>query len=101
MKLTLRTDLTVEDLCRGFVYNEVEGKGLYGWEGRFTIQPEYQRNDIYGDSRRGVAVVRSQLKDYPLGLLYFVKTGDDRERRDGRGELPEARRTHNRAKGNR
>lgn len=54
MKLTLRTDLTVEDLCKGFVYNEVEGKGLYGWEGRLTIQPEYQRNYIYGDGRRGV-----------------------------------------------
>ena len=78
MKLTLRTDLTVEDLCKGFVYNEVEGKGLYGWEGRLTIQPEYQRNYIYGDGRRDVAVVRSLLKEYPLGLLYFVKTGDDR-----------------------
>lgn len=78
MKLTLRTDLTVEDLCKGFVYNEVEGKGLYGWEGRLTIQPEYQRNYIYGDGRRDVEVVRSLLKQYPLGLLYFVKTGDDR-----------------------
>lgn len=68
MKLTLRTDLTVEDLCKGFVYNEVEGKGLYGWEGRLTIQPEYQRNYIYGDGRRDVAVVRSLLKEYRWGF---------------------------------
>ncbi len=78
MKLTLRTDLTVGDICKGFVYNEVEGKGLYGWEGRLTVQPEYQRNYIYGDGRRDVEVVRSLLKEYPLGLLYFVKTGDGR-----------------------
>ena len=78
MKLTLRTDLTVEALCKGFVYNEVEGKGLYGWEGRLTIQPEYQRNYIYGDGKRDVEVVRSLLKEYPLGLLYFVKTADGR-----------------------
>jgi len=66
MKLTLRTDLTVEEICKGFVYNEVEGKGLYGWDGRLTIQPEYQRNYIYGDGRRDVEVVRSLLKEYPL-----------------------------------
>ena len=78
MKLTLRTDLTVEEICKGFVYNEVEGKGLYGWDGRLTIQPEYQRNYIYGDGRRDVEVVRSLLKEYPLGLIYFVKTADGR-----------------------
>lgn len=78
MKLTLKTDLTVEDICEGFVYNEIEGKGLYGWEGRLTIQPEYQRNYIYGDGRRDADVVRSLLKEYPIGLLYFVKTADGR-----------------------
>ena len=29
MKTILRTDLTVEDISRGFTYNEYEGKGLY------------------------------------------------------------------------
>ncbi len=70
--------MTVEDLCKGFVYNKVEGKGLYGWEGRLTVQPEYQRNYIYGDGKRDVEVVRSLLKECPLGLLYFVKTADGR-----------------------
>ena len=31
-----------------------------------------------GRGRRDVAVVRSLLKEYPLGLLHFVKTGDGR-----------------------
>ena len=44
MKTTLRTDITVRDICEGFVYNELEGKGLLGLSGTLTIQPEYQRN---------------------------------------------------------
>ena len=52
MKTTLLTDITVEDICKGFVYNELEGKGLFGWGGKLTIQPEYQRNYIYADGKR-------------------------------------------------
>lgn len=77
MKTTLLTDLTVDDIRRGFVYNEYEGKGLFGWGGKLVIQPEYQRNYIYADGKRDVAVIDSLLKGYPLGLIYFVKTGDD------------------------
>lgn len=77
MKTTLRTDITVEDICKGFVYNELEGKGLFGLSGKLIIQPEYQRNYIYADGKRDVAVIDSLLKDYPLGLIYFVKINDD------------------------
>jgi len=78
MTATLKTDLTVKDICEGFVYNELEGKGLFGWGGRLTIQPEYQRNYIYNDGKKDVAVVDSLAKGYPLGLLYFVKTAPDK-----------------------
>lgn len=69
---------TVEEICDGFEYNELEGKGLYGLKGRLTIQPEYQRNYIYADGKRDVAVIESVLKGYPLGLLYFNKVDNDR-----------------------
>ena len=78
MKTILKTDLTVRDINEGFVYNEYEGKGLFGWGGKLTIQPEYQRNYIYADGKRDVAVINSLLKGYPLGLLYFVKVGEDK-----------------------
>lgn len=78
MKTILKTDLTVRDINEGFVYNEYEGKGLFGWGGKLTIQPEYQRNYIYADGKRDVAVIDSLLKGYPLGLLYFVKVGEDK-----------------------
>lgn len=76
MKTTLHTEWTVGDLCQGFVFDKNEGKGLFGLDGQLIIQPEYQRNYIYGDGKRDVAVVDSLLKGYPLGLIYFVKNAD-------------------------
>jgi len=78
MKTTLRTDITVRAICEGFIYNELEGKGLFGLGGRLTIQPEYQRNYIYADGKKDVAVIESIMKHYPLGLIYFNKVGDDK-----------------------
>ncbi len=73
METTLKTEITVEEICEGFVYNELEGKGLFGLAGRLTIQPEYQRNYIYADGKKDVAVIQSILKGFPLGLIYFNK----------------------------
>jgi 5-methylcytosine-specific restriction endonuclease McrA len=80
MKTTLRTDITVADICDGFVYNELEGKGLFGLGGRLVIQPEYQRNYFYQEKggKREKEVIHSLLRGYPIGLLYFNKVGDDR-----------------------
>ncbi|MBK9156331.1 MAG: DUF262 domain-containing protein [Chloracidobacterium sp.] len=78
METTLRTKITVKDICEGFVYNELEGKGLFGLAGKLTIQPEYQRNYIYADGKKDVAVIESLLKGYPLGLIYFVKVSDNK-----------------------
>ena len=70
---------TVEEICKGFTYNEAEGKGLFGLSGRLTIQPEYQRNYLYAEQNgaREIAVIESVLKGYPIGLLYFNKVDDD------------------------
>lgn len=84
----MKTELkqyTIKDVTEGFIYNEFEGKGLYGLAGTLVIQPEYQRNYIYGDGKRDVAVIDSLLKGYPLGLIYFndASTGFD----DGKEHL--------------
>lgn len=80
MKTELKTEITVKELCEGFVYNELEGKGLFGLSGKLTIQPEYQRNYLYSDQGGGkeVAVIYSILKGFPLGLLYFNKVAEDK-----------------------
>ena len=77
MKTTLRTDLTVEDICEGFEFDEAEGKGLYGLDGQLTIQPEYQRHYLYAEKggEREQKVIDSVLRGYPIGLLYFNKVG--------------------------
>ena len=75
----MKTELkiyTVKQICDGFEYNELEGKGLYGLAGQLTIQPEYQRNYIYAECKKDVAVIESVLKGYPLGLIYFNRNKD-------------------------
>jgi len=80
MKTTLRTDITINRVCDGFVYNQLEGKGLFGLSGKLTVQPEYQRNYIYADGggKKEQAVIESLLKGYPLGLIYFNKVAKDK-----------------------
>ena len=71
----MKTELkqyTIRDITQDFQYNELEGKGLYGLGGKLVIQPEYQRNYIYNDGKKDVAVIESLLQEYPLGLIYFA-----------------------------
>jgi hypothetical protein len=80
VKTTLKTHLNVADICDGFIFNQLEGKGLYGLGGKLTIQPEYQRNYIYADGggSKEQAVIHSLLQGYPLGLIYFNKVAEER-----------------------
>ena len=87
MITTLKTEWTIKQILEGFVYNEYEGKGLFGFNGKLVIQPEYQRNYIYADGKKDVAVVDSVLKGYPLGLIYFNDTGDHYEVLDGQQRI--------------
>lgn len=90
MKTTLQTDITVAKICDGFVYNQLEGKALFGLGGKLTIQPEYQRNYLYADGggKREQAVIQSLLKGYPLGLIYFNQVaGEQFEVLDGQQRI--------------
>jgi hypothetical protein len=86
----MKTDLkqySVEEVVEGFVFNELEGKGLFGLSGKLVIQPEFQRHYIYGDGKRDVAVIQSLLNRYPLGLIYFNVNGDGLEVLDGQQRI--------------
>lgn len=90
METVLKTNIAVKDICEGFVYNELEGKGLFGLSGKLTIQPEYQRNYIYASDggKKEMAVIESVLKGYPIGLIYFNKvSGDKLEVLDGQQRI--------------
>ena len=86
MKAELK-QYSVREVIEGFVFNELEGKGLYGLSGKLVIQPEYQRHYIYGDGRRDVAVIDSLLNGYPLGLIYFNDAGEKLEVLDGQQRI--------------
>lgn len=77
--ITTLKKYTIGEVIDGFVYNELEGKGLFGLSGKLTIQPEYQRNYIYASDggKREQAVIESLLKDYPIGLLYFNSVNNE------------------------
>ncbi|MPZ68783.1 MAG: DUF262 domain-containing protein [Actinobacteria bacterium] len=86
----MKTELkhyTVEEVVNGFVYNELEGKGLFGLAGKLVIQPEFQRHYIYGDGKRDVAVIQSLLSRYPIGLIYFNVSDDGLEVLDGQQRI--------------
>ena len=87
METTLKTEYTVGEMVEGFVYSELEAKGLFGLAGKLVIQPEYQRNYIYNDGKKDVAVIDSLLKGYPLGLLYFVDNDGQLEVLDGQQRI--------------
>jgi Protein of unknown function DUF262 len=80
VKTELKKDITVAEICEGFEFNQLQGKGLYGLGGKLTIQPEYQRNYIYADKggKHEQDVIHSLLAKYPLGLIYFNKLADGR-----------------------
>lgn len=78
MNTTFRTDITVKDICNGFVYNELEGKDVYGLSGKLTIRPEYKYDDTNADRKKDVAVIESILKGYPIREIYFSKSSDDK-----------------------
>lgn len=86
MKTDLKT-YTVAETVEGFVYNELEGKGLFGLAGKLVIQPEYQRHYIYGDGKKDVAVIDSLLRGYPLGMIYYNVAGDGLEVLDGQQRI--------------
>ena len=80
MIASLFTEWTIGDICKGFQYNEYEGKGLYGLSGRLTIQPEFQRHYLYAENggKKEIDVIQSVRNGYPLGLIYFSKVGEEK-----------------------
>jgi len=76
----------VEQVVDGFVFSELDAKGLFGLGGRLVIQPEYQRHFIYKDDQQK-AVIDSLIKGYPLGLIYFNRNEAGFEVLDGQQRI--------------
>ena len=66
--------VTVGDVCRGYVNNDE--LGVRGYDGRLDIRPAYQREFIYSDKEQQ-AVITTILNGYPLNVMYWVHRSDD------------------------
>lgn len=72
MKIQLM-DVTVGEVCQGYVDNNEEG--VVGYGGMLNIRPKYQREFIYGDKQRN-AVIETINKGFPLNVMYWVKNNE-------------------------
>lgn len=69
-----RREIRVQELCKN--YKDDGDDGVYGYDGRLTIRPNFQRAFVYSDQKRAL-VIDTVRKGFPLGLVYWNKTGDD------------------------
>lgn len=80
MKITKKT-ITVRELTEN--YSDDGDSGVYGYNGRLCIRPEYQRSFVYSDKKRDM-VLDTVRKGFPLGLMYWnLKSDDEFECLDG------------------
>jgi hypothetical protein len=67
MKITKKT-ITVRELTEN--YSDDGDNGVYGFNGKLCIRPEYQRSFVYSDKQRNM-VLDTVRKGFPLGLMYW------------------------------
>lgn len=72
MKITLH-ETTVGEVYQGYINDDEEG--VYALDGKLSIRPKYQREFVYDDAKRN-AVIDTITKDFPLNVMYWVKTED-------------------------
>ena len=67
MRITKKT-ITVKELTEN--YSDDGDNGVYGFNGKLCIRPEYQRAFVYSDKKRDM-VLDTVRKGFPLGLMYW------------------------------
>ena len=70
-----KVEITVRDLTAN--YSNDGDDGVYGYNGRLTIRPNFQRSFVYSDKQRN-AVIDTVRKGFPLNTMYWSKTGNDK-----------------------
>lgn len=73
MQIT-ETKVKVSDLCEN--YSDNGDSGVFGFDGKLTIRPAFQREFVYKDKQRD-AVIETVRKGYPLNVMYWSKVADD------------------------
>ena len=69
MQIT-ETKVKVSDLCKN--YSDNGDGGVFGYDGKLTIRPAFQREVVYKDKQRD-DVIETVRKGYPLNVMYWSK----------------------------
>ncbi len=67
-------EITIREVLKGYENKDEEG-GVWGFDGKLSIRPEYQREFRYDDKKQK-AVIDSIINGYPLSLMYWEKRAD-------------------------
>ena len=67
-------EIPVREIVKGFI--DDPNFGCIGYGGKLNIRPAFQREFVYNDKQRE-EVITSILKDFPLNVMYWVRSGDD------------------------
>ncbi len=73
-----RKIIMIAELVAGYV----EGEAVTAYGGKLNVRPPYQREYIYKDKERD-AVIRTVLKNFPVNVMYWAKSGDGYDLMDG------------------
>ncbi len=77
MKITSKK-ISLRKLSKGYENNDEEG-GVWGYNKKLSIRPEYQREYLYKDKKRD-AVMDSVMQGFPLNLMYWEDCEDENYR---------------------
>ena len=72
MQIT-ETKIKVSELCSG--YKDDGDGGVFGYDGKLTIRPAFQREFVYKDKQRD-AVIETVRQNFPLNVMYWSKVSD-------------------------
>ena len=73
MKIT-EIKVKISELCKN--YKDDGDGGVFGYDGKLTIRPSFQREFIYKDKQRD-AVIHSVRRGFPLNVMYWSKVNDN------------------------
>lgn len=73
MKITEKK-ISVADLVEN--YSDDGDGGVFGYDGKLTIRPAFQREFVYNEKQRN-AVIETVRKNFPLNIMYWSKSGED------------------------
>jgi len=73
-------EIPIKDVYNGYV--DSQENGVIAYSGKLNVRPAFQREFVYKDKQRD-EVIKTVRKDFPLNVMYWVKSDTGYELLDG------------------